>query len=102
MPIVAVGNVLPETENTLTREGTATSRAEQIQMRHKRFGYFPQAFAWREKEYKVLAVEQCRTVSSQWRGAERHCFRVRCAEGTFELYQDIKRGLWYLDRFEQV
>jgi hypothetical protein len=77
-------------------------RGEAIRMEVKRFEYFPQTFVWHGKRYDVHAVEQCWTVSRRWVwDVERHCFRVRCAEGTFELYQDAKRNTWHVDHFER-
>jgi hypothetical protein len=29
---------------------------------------------------------------------ERHCFRVRCLEGVFELYLDVQHNTWHLNR----
>lgn len=78
-------------------------RGEAIRMEAKRFEYFPQTFVWHGKRYDVHAVERCWTVSRRWVwDVERHCFRVRCAEGTFELYQDAKRNTWHVDHFERV
>ena len=72
--------------------------AEPIEMRERRHGYFPKAFTWRGQRYDVHAVERCWTVSRQrWGGrVERHCFRVRCHEGTFEVYQDVRHNTWHL------
>ena len=78
-------------------------RGQAIKMQVKRFGYFPQTFVWRGRQYDVHAVEQCWTVSRRWFwDVERHCFRVRCVEGTFELYQDVKRNTWHIERFERA
>ena len=78
------------------------TRGEAIRMRSRRFGYFPQSFVWRGRSYEVHAVEQCWTVSRRWLWeVERHCFRVRCAEGKFELYQDAKSNTWHVERFER-
>ena len=73
---------------------------EPIEVRHKRFGYFPQVFMWHGHLYNVHAVERCWTVSRRgWRRqVERLCFRVRCAEGTFDLYQDLAANTWHLER----
>jgi hypothetical protein len=69
-------------------------------MRERRHGYFPKAFTWRGQRYDVSAVERCWTVSRQrWGGrVERHCFRVRCPEGTFEVYQDVRHNTWHLQQ----
>jgi len=79
------------------------NRSEAIRMEAKRFGYFPQTFVWRGRRYDVHAVERCWTVSRRlfW-NVKRHCFRVRCAEGTFELYQDAKHNTWHMDHFERA
>ncbi len=78
----------------------ARRRAEPIEMRKRRHGYFPQQFVWRGRRYDVHAVERCWTVSRRSRGnrVERHCFRVRCAEGTFDLYQDARNNTWHMQR----
>lgn len=74
--------------------------AEPIEMRERRHGYFPKSFIWRGHRYDVHAVERCWTVSRRSRGSrvERHCFRVRCREGTFEVYQDVRHNTWHLQR----
>jgi len=82
--------------------------AEPIEMRERRYGYFPKAFTWRGHRYDVYAVERCWTVSRRRRGSrvERHYFRVRCSfgsaqdrrEGTFEVYQDVRHNTWHLQR----
>ena len=79
------------------------SGSEAIRMEVKRFGYFPQTFIWNHKRYEVHSVERCWTVSRKigW-NVQRHCFRVRCAEGKFDLYQDAVRNTWHVDRFEQA
>lgn len=74
--------------------------AEPIEMRQRRYGYFPQEFRWRGHYYHVNAVRRCWTVSRGSRGnrVERHCFRVCCTEGTFDLYQDVRHNTWHLKR----
>jgi hypothetical protein len=69
-------------------------------MRRRRHGYFPHLFVWRGKEYQVQAVERCWTISRRRRGGqvEGHCFRVRCREGTFDLFQDARAGTWHMQR----
>jgi hypothetical protein len=89
---------------------------EKIFMDKKRFGYFPQQFIWRGRRYEVYAVERCWTVSRRRfrRESDRRCFRVHCAdlngavyrgssrpvarEATFDLFQDLGTGRWYLER----
>lgn len=79
--------------------------AEAIEVRERRHGYFPKSFIWRGRRYDVYAVERCWTVSRGNGGkrgtghaVERHYFRVRCAEGTFEVYQDVRHNTWHLQR----
>lgn len=75
-------------------------RSESIDMRERRHGYFPKLFVWRGHRYCVNAVERCWTVSRRGGGnkVERHCFRVRCPEGTFEVYQDVRYNTWHMQR----
>ena len=73
---------------------------EAIDMRARRHGYFPKTFVWRGHKYNVRAVERCWTVSRRGRGGrvEQHRFRVRCREGTFEVYQDVRHNTWHMQR----
>jgi len=73
---------------------------EPIEIKDKRFGFFPQTFLWHGRRYHVQRVEQAWTVSRQKprRRVERRCFRVHTAEGIFELYQDLIANTWHLDR----
>jgi hypothetical protein len=76
-------------------------RGEAIQMESKRFGYFPQTFVWHGRRYDAQVVERCWTVSRRLvADVQRHYFRVRCAEGMFELYQDAKNNTWHVTQFE--
>lgn len=78
-----------------------THRIETIRMEAKRFGYFPQTLVWHGRRYEVHTVERSWTVSHRWTwNVERHYFRVRCAEGVFDLYQDAKHNTWHVDHFE--
>lgn len=64
-----------------------------IQVEAKRFGYFPQVFQWRGKRYAVQTIERCWNA----RRNEPHlCFRVRCREGVFDLYQNLHDNTWRL------
>jgi hypothetical protein len=69
-------------------------------MRERRHGYFPKVFIWRGRRYDVHAVERCWTVSRRGLSGkvERHCFRVRCGEGTFKVFQDLRHNTWHLQR----
>ena len=72
--------------------------AEAIDMRARRFGYFPRTFVWRGYEYQVEAVERCWTTAVRRNSdrMERHYFHVRCAEGTFNVYQDLRHNTWHI------
>ena len=70
-----------------------TSQQQAVEIQEKRFGYFPKAFRWHGKRYDVQAVERC------WTAAKRSpylCFRVRCNEGIFDLYQNVRDNTWHL------
>jgi hypothetical protein len=73
---------------------------ETVNMNQRRFRYFPRVFRWRGRRYRVESVERCWTVARRgWRRRiERHFFHVRCAEGDFELFQDVRTGIWHLRR----
>ncbi len=72
---------------------------EPIEMKERRHGYIPQAFLWHGHRYCVHAVERCWTVlKRRRRNAGRLCFLVHCAEGTFEIYQNIAANTWHLSR----
>ncbi len=64
---------------------------EAVEIREKRFGYFPKRFRWRGKIYDVEQVERCWTIM---KSRPRLCFRVRCREASFELFQDVKANTW--------
>jgi hypothetical protein len=71
---------------------------EPVELISKRFGFFPVIFGWRGQEFLVEAVEECRTVVAGWIPPWRKeiRFRVRTAEGVFELAQDTQRNLWHI------
>jgi len=73
---------------------------EAVDMAQRRFCYFPRVFYWRGHRHEVEGVEGAWTVSRPgWRSrVERHFFRVRCAQGDFELYQECRAGTWHLRR----
>ncbi len=73
---------------------------EAIELLERRFQYFPRLFRWRGRRYQVEAVERCWTVSRRrWgRRVERRFFLVQCADGTFELFQDLRANTWHLRR----
>lgn len=73
------------------------SNHQQIDMRSRRFGYFPRTFVWCGREYQVEEVARCWTTASRGSGRmNRHYFKVRCADGTYNVYQDLKRNAWYI------
>lgn len=73
---------------------------EPIEMKAKRFGYFPQTFLWHGHRYRVKRVERAWTISRQRprRQVERRCFRVHTVEGVFDLYQDLVANTWHLEK----
>ncbi len=73
-------------------------RQEPIKLLASRHNYFPQRFMWRGQRYDIHNVERAWTISKRGGKVTRHFFRVRCSEGTFELYQDLALNTWYLAR----
>jgi hypothetical protein len=73
---------------------------EAIELLEQRFQYLPRVFRWRGRRYSVEVVRKCWTTSRwRWRGrVERRFFQVQCAEGGFELFQDLRSGTWRLRR----
>ena len=68
---------------------------EPIEMRERRHNYFPKVFVWRGHRYNVHAVERCWTVSQRGGTVNRHCFRVRCREGVFTVFQNVRHNTWH-------
>ena len=95
MSLMPFGN-----RKTATKSYIRRGSAEAIDMRSRRFGYFPRTFVWRGREYSVEAVERCWTTGSRRNGGrmDRHYFQVRCAEGTFDLFQDLVHNTWHIAR----
>jgi len=87
-----------KTWSQLKKRKARKSRDESIKVTQRRHRYFPQVFIWRGHRYNVQAVTRCWTVSRRKGGGdiERHCFRVRCAEGTFDLYQNVRYNTWHI------
>jgi hypothetical protein len=69
------------------------AKHEAVEVQEKRFGYFPKRFRWRGKRYEVQGIERCWTIA---RRQPKLCFRVRCREGVFDLYQDLRLNAWQL------
>ncbi len=74
------------------------SEGEPIEVQQRRFGTFPKTFMHRGRTYTVQAVERYWTVSKRGGRVARNHFRVRCRQGTFELYQDVQHDTWRLKR----
>jgi len=74
------------------------NRSEPILLLSRRHNYFPKRFLWRGKEYDVAAIERAWTEIKRGGKVKRYFFRVKCAEGTFDLYQDILLNAWYVER----
>ena len=72
---------------------TRIVRDDAVEIQEKRFGYFPQRFRWRGKSREVQAVERCWTKTGR---RAQLCFRVRSADGVFDLTQNIKTNIWTL------
>ena len=75
-------------------------RVEPIQVREKRFGYFPQRFRWHGRDYVVNRVERCWTIKrKRWGGrVERLCFRVHVHDGGYDVFQDLVGNTWHIQR----
>jgi hypothetical protein len=71
---------------------------EPILMKERRHEYIPQAFLWHGHCYRVHSVERCWTVLKRRQHKGRLCFLLRCAEGTFEVHQDLAANTWHLSR----
>jgi len=70
--------------------------SEAIEMRSRRWGYFPRTFVWRGREHTVESVERAWTTGTRRGETTRHCFNVRCAEGSYTLYQDLQHNTWHI------
>lgn len=69
-------------------------RKDPIRLLARRHNYFPKKFMWRGQQYNIYAVSEAWTEMKR-KGAQ-HFFRVRCKEGTFDIYQDLALNAWYL------
>ncbi|CAG0935961.1 hypothetical protein TFLX_04817 [Thermoflexales bacterium] len=98
MSLSLFGNHKTTAKPSLKRRGATRRGVEAIDMRARRFGYFPRTFVWRGQEYQVEAVERCWTTASRRHGGQldRHYFQVRCAEGTYNVYQDLRHNTWHI------
>ncbi len=70
---------------------TRRGARQAVEIQEKRFGYFPKRFRWRGKSYSVEAVERCWTAGMM---NPHFVFRVRCREGWFDLFQDVRANTW--------
>ncbi len=98
MSLSLFGNHKANAKPLMKQRGAARRGTEAIDMRSRRFGYFPRTFVWRGREYQVEAVERCWTTASRRNGGQldRHYFQVRCAEGTYNVYQDLRHNTWHI------
>ena len=73
---------------------------ETVDVVDRRFQYLPQVFRWRGQRYDIDVVESTWIVArGGWRrDVRRRFFQVRCGEGVFEIFQDLRTGLWWLRR----
>jgi len=73
---------------------------EAVQMIRRRFQFFPEAFCWRGRQFRVQEVQRSWVVTRPgWRQpVERRYYQVQCTSGTFEIYQDLRAGTWHLRR----
>ena len=81
---------------SLTRRSKRKVLDEPIEVKERRHSFMPQAFMWHGHCYRVHAVERCWTVLKRRRSEGRLCFLVRCAEGMFEVHQDLLTNTWHL------
>jgi hypothetical protein len=74
--------------------------AQAVLIKQKRFGYFPQVFVWGGRAHRIVACEESGTVShwGLFGRIERRYFRVRCVQGTCELFQDLLNNTWHIQR----
>jgi hypothetical protein len=63
-----------------------------ISVTEKMFGYFPQVFVCQDTTYRVEKVLQTWTKRKQ-RNVYL-CFRVKCEQGKFELWQNNRTNEW--------
>ncbi len=82
----------------LSLKPSTRSRVEPIRLLSRRHNYFPQRFLWRGEQYDIYAVVRAWTEIKRGGTLIRHFFRVKCLEGTFDLYQDVTLNAWYMAR----
>lgn len=82
----------------LSLKSSTRSRVEPIRLLSRRHNYFPQRFLWRGEQYDIYAVVRAWTEIKRGGTLIRHFFRVKCLEGTFDLYQDVTLNAWYMAR----
>ncbi len=78
--------------------GLTKRHGEPIALLSRRHNYFPKRFMWRGKKYNVYAVEEAWTEMRRGGKNAHHYFRVKCPEGTFDLYQDVNLNAWYMHK----
>jgi len=73
-----------------------TIAVEAIDMRARRFGYFPRTFVWRGVERQVESVKHCWPTNARIAKMNRHYFKVVCADGEYTLFQDLRHKTWHI------
>lgn len=90
----------------------ASSAGSYIEMRQRRFNYFPQSFQWQGRTFQVRQVERSWPTMAGWfsrRRARRLNFRVRTVAlpaagcplpqtGRLDIYQDLQANTWHVGR----
>lgn len=73
---------------------------EPIEICDKRYNYLPKTFRWRGHLHHVRVVERCWVVTHHHRrkSINSRCFRVRTANATYDLVQQLDGGSWMLRR----
>ena len=98
----------------------ASSAGSYIEMRQRRYNFFPQSFQWQGRTFHVQQVERSWSKMGGWfsrRSARRLCFRIRTiampaalpaamtAVGhqtpqsrRLDIYQDLLANTWHVER----
>ncbi len=74
--------------------GMLSRASEAVEITERRFGLIPQAFLWSGHLFRVQLVEKHWVVHAWLKGSTRQLYRVRCAEGVFELCHDLALDAW--------
>ena len=73
---------------------------ETVEMIERRYQYLPETFRWRGLRYDIDEVQRSWTTLGRILrpAVQRRFYLVRCGEGRFEIFQDLKTGVWWLRR----